>query len=345
MSTRSGSNEAVLTEYEREQVREIARWKAKPPNPFVEPFKRMTLAASNLVEKMIPDRVARRTIDKLYIAAKTVARPEDVRREAGVVDLAELRSKPLEECDRLALRIAAGSQVWATVEGAATGAGGIFTTMIDVPLLFVLSLRTILKIGQCYGYPLDKRSDQCFVMGVMVAALSNSLVTKQNRLKSLREVEKLLLEEVQEEILAEEALSFLFQLELFEGVPGVGMISGAVLNRRFMQRVDNTARRVFQERWLHDNGKLTVIEPAPAPALHLVPGWSGALTRAGYASCYALSFAATLPVWTVVSMVKPRANAFARGLADGAQTADRAMGVPRTGSRAGLNGAGLVAPA
>jgi EcsC protein family len=345
MPTKSESKTAVLTEYEGEQVREIAQWKAKPPNPFVEPFKRLTLSASNLVEKVIPDRAARRTIDKLYIAATSVAIPEDVKREAGVADLAELRNKPLEECDRLALRVGVGSKVWATIEGAATGAGGILTTMVDVPLLFVLSLRTIIKIGQCYGYPLDKRSDQCFVMGVMVAALSDSLVTKQNRLKSLRAVETLLLEEVQEEILAEEALSFLFQLEIFEGVPGVGMISGAVLNHRFMQRVDNTARRVFQERWLHDTGKVTVIEPAPTHTLHLVPGWSGALARAGYASCYAVSFAASLPVWTVVSLVKPRDNAFGRGLADGAQTADRAMGVPRMASRAGRNGAGLVAPA
>ena len=39
-----------------------------------------------------------------------------------------------------------------------------------------------------------------------------------------------------------------------------------------MSRVNTTARRIFQERWLRDNGKVTEIEPAEAPAHHLTPG-------------------------------------------------------------------------
>ena len=120
-----------------------------------------------------------------------------------------------------------GADVWATVEGAATGAGGVLTTVIDIPLLFILSLRTILRIGHCYGYTLDHPHDQKFVLGVLIAATSGSLATRRKRLDQLREIEHLLVEETQEEILADELLSLLFQLEIFEEVPGVGLISGA----------------------------------------------------------------------------------------------------------------------
>ena len=72
----------------------------------------------------------------------------------------------------------------------------------------------------------------------------------------------LIIEETQEEILGDELLSFLFQLEIFEEVPGVGAISGALLNLAFIRRIDVTARRVFQERWLQDDGKVVEIAPA-----------------------------------------------------------------------------------
>jgi hypothetical protein len=304
MSPRSETAQSSLTEYEARQVQEIAAWKARPPNAFAEIFKRFSLAGANLVEKIIPDAFARMAIENCYGTAEFLAGAEDVMREAGVNDLAELRTRPLEDCDGVALRVGAVANFWATVEGAATGAGGVFTTILDIPLLFVLSVRTILKIGHAYGYPLDRKSDESFVMGVMVTALAGSLVTKQERLGDLREIEELLIEETQEEIVAEEALSLLLQLEVFEGIPAIGTISGAFLNFTYMRRVDTTARRVFQERWLRDNGKVDDIEPMAAHALHLVAGWPGTGLRAVYSTSYGLAFAAALPVCTIASLVQ-----------------------------------------
>ena len=344
MSTKTKGGQSVLTEYESQQVRAIAAWKAKPTNPFDELLRRITLAGANLVEKIIPDRAVQVAIEKLYSAALMLANQEDIKREAGVRDLAELRSKPLEDCDRLALRVGAASRIWATIEGAATGAGGVFTTIIDVPVLFVLSLRTIMKIGHSYGYPVDRQADQNFVMGVMIASLSASLETRLDRLKELREIEELLLEETQEEIVAQEALSLLFQLEIFEEVPAIGVISGAALNLVCMHRVSNTARRVFQERWLVDNGKVEWIEPLVAHDRHLVPGWSGALGRAAYSGCYSVSFAATLPAWVVFSMFRPVNDAVTRRVGDSARDAIRAAErlIPSAGTAARTSRNGLA---
>jgi hypothetical protein len=349
MSTTTESGQSHLTAYESQQVREIAAWKSKPPNAFAELFKRITLAGSNLIERIIPDRAVEVAIEKLYTASEMLASREDIMREAGVHDLAELRKKPLEDCDALALRIGASSRIWATIEGAATGAGGVLTTLIDVPLLFVISLRTIMKIGHSYGYPLDEEADRSFVLGIMIAALSGSLETKQDRLKELREIEELLLEETQEEIIAEEAFALLFQLEIFEEVPGLGALSGALLNLGFIHRVDNTARRVFQERWLRDSGKVDVIEPLVGHTRHLAPGWSGTLGRAAYSSCYSVSFAVTLPGWLVVSMVRPIASALTRNsgeaAGDAVRAARRVTSLARSALRTSPNGRALTAPA
>jgi hypothetical protein len=321
MSTRTKAAEATLTPYESEQVQQIAAWKSSPPSSISELFKAITMPVADRIEKAIPDAPVRVVIEKSYSVSEMLAGKEDIKRRAGVQDLGDLWQKPLEECDRLALQVGAAAQGWATVEGALTGAGGVITTLIDVPILFVLSLRTILRIGHCYGYALDQHKDQKFVLGVLIAATSGSLAVRRQRLDQLHEIEHWLLEETQEEIVTEEALSVLFQLEIFEQIPGIGAISGAVLNLLFIRRVENTARRVFQERWLRRSGKVHVVEPAAVHARHLAPGWSGTMGRAAHSGIYSLSFAAAFPVCFVSSAVQTLTGSIARGLRDTAADA------------------------
>jgi hypothetical protein len=76
-----------------------------------------------------------------------------------------------------------------------------------------------------------------------------------------------------------------------------------LLNWSFIQRVDVTARRVFQKRWL--NGKVREIAPAIKSARDLAPGWSGFAGRAAYSVCHHVAFAVSLPVFTVASVTKP----------------------------------------
>ena len=324
MSAPAETETSKLTAYESEQVRQIAAWKSEPPNPLSELWKLITLPGARLVEKLIPDRVVRAAIEKSYDVSELLAGEQDIQRQAGVKDLSELRDKPLEECDRLARQVGLAAQALAVAEGAATGAGGMLTTLLDVPLLFILALRTIIKTGHCYGYPFHHRRGRHFALGVLIAAISGSLEVRRQRIHRLRELEDLLLEETQEEIVTEELLAFLFQLEVFEEVPGVGALSGAALNLSFLHRVDVTARRVFQERWLRDNGKVSVIEPAAAHPRALAAGWSGALGRAAYTACYGVGFGVALPVCMVEQLLRPRNNAVTRGLREGATAATRA---------------------
>ena len=97
----------------------------------------------------------------------------------------------------------------------------------------------------------------------------------------------------------------MFQLEVFEGIPGIGAVSGALLNLAFIHRVEITARRVFQERWMRHNGKVDAIAPAEVPAHKLAAGWAGALNRALYSGSYCLGYGAVLPACLVFSLFRP----------------------------------------
>ena len=294
---------ARLSPYESDQVSQIAAWKSKPPNPLTEMIRNITLPGGKLIQRILPDALVGAVIARSYQLALKLAGEDDVKTRAEVKDVREMLTKSLEDCDRLAFETGAFSQVFATAEGAATGAGGVFTTLIDIPLLLIFALRTILKIGHCYGYPLDQHKDQGFVLGVLIAATSGTLPSKRYRLDQLHSLEEMIIRESQEEILADEVLSFLFQLEIFASVPGIGAISGGALNLAFMRRVDNTARRVFQERWLRANQKVASIAPAPATSRNLAEGWSGAAARAAHWGFYCAGFGLALPACFMASLL------------------------------------------
>ncbi len=328
MNAQAELDRTQLTSYENEQIQEIAAWKSNPPNPLAELWKRITEPGARLIDRLIPDRLVSGAIEKSFDAAEKLDNADDIKHRAGIADLAELKHRPLEDCDRLAGQVGKNALVLATLEGAATGAGGALTTLIDVPLLFVLSLRTILRIGHCYGYAPSGREDRQFLLGVLVTALSGTPESWRERIDRLHRIEELLLEETQEAILTEELSSFLFQLEIFEEVPGVGAISGGLLNLVFLHRVNETARRAFQERWLRDNGKVESIAPAPAHPRHLVTGWGGVLGRLAYSGGFSLGYGVALPVFVAAELIWPLGNALTRGIRS--STAAARQGIARS---------------
>ena len=307
-----------LTEYETCQVEKIAVWKSASPNPFGELFRRGSQPIAKVVEIIIPDRLALLSIEATYKLSLIAATKGDIWLEAGVADISKLRHEPLEVCDRLSRRVGTFAQTVATIEGALTGAGGVWTTVLDIPLLFGLCLRTIIKIGYCYGYPLDQPTDKAWVLGAFAVVLSG---TKQKRIElmaRLREIEDLMLEETQEQLVVEEAAALLTQIEVFQDIPIFGAATGAALNFSVAHKTDVTARHLFQERWLRDNGKVDAILPAPDDTrVPSRPGWSGAFARAGYTMVHGLSFGATFPVCLVTTILGSVARPVASKLREG----------------------------
>jgi hypothetical protein len=313
--------EKTLSDYEQAQVEKIAAWKAEFPNPFGELFRRVAQPVAHVVEYIVPDRFGLAAIHAAYKAADRAATTEDLKVSAGVHDLSELRHKSLELCDGLSRTVGTSAQGLAAIEGALTGAGGVWTALLDAPLLVTLCLSTIIKTGRCYGYPLDKHTDQAWALGALGVALSSTKEKRTDRLARLREIEHLLLEETQQSIIIEEIASLLTQIEIFEDIPVFGAATGALLNLSVAHRTDVTARHLFQERWLRDNGKIREIEPAPYQGFASPRGgWSGALARAGAGTVYGLGYGVAFPVCLVIGLFARMTEPLTSRIWQGART-------------------------
>ena len=190
----------------------------------------------------------------------------------------------------------------AIVESTAAGVAGILGAALYVPVLLGAAIRAIRRIGHCYGYPLATERDRFYVMGVLELATADEPEVRQNiraRLYLLMHDPKtapLELHGVRQALAEDVAI---------EALPVLGEVAAVVLDYAFMRRVDDAARRVFQERWLRRRGKVLVIPPAEdgLRSQSLSVAWE-ASREVVYLGSFGMGFVATLPMAAAAAFLK-----------------------------------------
>jgi hypothetical protein len=312
----AGAVETDLTDYEAQQIALIARWKGCHPPAIEQMFNMVAGKVAQAMGKVVPDPLAQKAILGLYKIADRSAGRQEICRKMGVDNLAQLRDWPLDQCDPFARKVGQGALGISVAAVTVTGVGGTMAIALDVPLLFTLAMRTIIKIGRCYGYPLEDADARALVLGILIAALTESREQKkQIRLERLKDVGEKMLTEAQEHLLVEESAALLFQLEALGQIPGMGTVTICLLHLWLIRRVDRAARFVFQERRLRDCGRAGVIEPAvvPHPATD-ANGLAGIAGRAVYNAIYRVAFTFALPIFLVRAGLASGGRAPARTL-------------------------------
>lgn len=156
---------------------------------------------------------------------------------------------------------------------------------VDVPLLFNLPLRTIHKIGLCYGFEGKSREDREFVLGIFAASGANPIEETYAALTSLRLIQVSIAKQtwkvlearaMQSRVDKEFAIIGTKHLTKQLGInvikrkalaviPGVGAFVGGSVNGWYLKDVGWAARYCFQERRLIHNSKFTGPKKPPTP--------------------------------------------------------------------------------
>lgn len=262
--------------YEVTQAVEIYRWKNAKPG-VVSKATGYALAPVNwAVQKVIPEKAIMGALDLANMAAKSTTDSRDLLKTANVQSVHDLHGLPLERSDVLADAVRNWGIGLAAAEGGATGLFGIFGIPVDVPAIVTIALRTIHKIGLCYGYEMTSENDQQFIYAVLSSSSANSIEEKIAALATLRSFQMVLIRQTwksmaqkaaQSTVSKEGALITLRTLAKQLGVnitkrralaaiPAIGAAVGAGVNAWYLKDVGWAARRAFQERNLIDQGKI-----------------------------------------------------------------------------------------
>ncbi|MFD0675395.1 MULTISPECIES: EcsC family protein [unclassified Paenibacillus] len=171
----------------------------------------------------------------------------------GPEEIKELKEFPLGVMDRVADQLGESRTNMATVQGAATGFGGLFTIVADIPAMLGLSLKVLQELAICYGFnPKDAR-ERTFIIKCLQFS-SSDIVGKKAILEELAEYDS---EDISVQVMSQlqgwrevvSAYRDSFGMKkLFQLVPIAGTLFGAYSNRESLQQVAETGKMLYRKR-------------------------------------------------------------------------------------------------
>ncbi len=251
-----------LTEYEAAQVAEIAAWKAESPGLAKRMIRMITNPIGNLVNKVLPKAAVSAAMDGVNKMAGQLAQDDNILKDPylkaqGVESIQDLAAKPLEFADSLADRVIRDAGHIALGMGAATGTGGPIAAAAGMPVLVAGSLRVIYRVSQAYGYTIDHPGDKELMLHILaLSTATNPGERAQAMANYQRQIETTFLHQAVEESAQNALQRAVLGAELGALIPGFSIAFSAYLNREFVNRAGEAAKRVFQEHWLRERGKV-----------------------------------------------------------------------------------------
>lgn len=267
------------SDYLMQQYALIKAWENEEPGVVSKTFGKLLSPVGKLISVVVPEKVIESAINAANAVAQYLTDTADVLRDGNVESIEELRTKDLKLCDQMADSVHNWAIGIATAEGAAGGFVGLPGLAADIPFITTLALRTIHKIGVCYGYMADASNaeeEKAFVLGVLAAANASTLGEKASFILGLKQISlliqrnawKKLAEMGSASLLAKSIVSVrqaakligvnLTKRKASQSIPFIGGAVGAALNASFINDIAWAARRSYQRRWLEEN---KVIEP------------------------------------------------------------------------------------
>lgn len=268
-----------MNDYEREQWRRIEKWRARAPAAANRTFSRSAGPASRALRKLIPDGALRSALDLLQTAAERSANRSQILRLADLSEIGQLQTLPLERSDQLARRVRQQGALLGGGAGAALGLAGGVGLALDMPALLVVCLRTIHRIGLCYGEDCSEHRD--LPLAIFALASAN---TPEEKLQALETLDRGWegdadglregVERTAERELAKEAMQIgLHRLSMqlarrlgwrlgAGALPVIGAAIGGAVNARFLNEVAQAAIHTFQ--WRRLRSRVPALESGAA---------------------------------------------------------------------------------
>jgi hypothetical protein len=252
-------------EYLMNELKAIEKWEKDQKGLwFWERISRLPFKIlDKLTPKFIQEKVGR-LLDELgsyvqnggqYLSnEKTILSFLEKKTDRKISQLSDLQDVPVEVMKQASDELAGKRKKAATIQGASTGIGGIFTLAIDIPAVLAISLKTLQEIAIIHGYDPKEKSERVFILKCLQFS-SADVVGKQAILNELSEYSKTehksseVISQLQgwREVTMTYTESFGWK-KLLQMVPVAGIIFGAFANRSMINDLSEIGTMLYQKR-------------------------------------------------------------------------------------------------
>jgi hypothetical protein len=267
----------ALTGYEEKVWEEVEEYFSEPEDSAFGKFSRAVFKPVEMVaDRMMPTKVMELIGDGVEMGLKTLGRvAEQTTGVAGTLDeftnlgmevddIDDIRDADLRIMDDVCEAAISQNTLYAALEGAGCGLGGLALLAADIPLLLGLSFRSVRKISTCYGFDPDDDGERAIAFKVFELAVGGT----RERYDKLLELEALSdeLDGLDPKERAEKAavmgallttrelvkklVSVLLSRKVVQAIPVVGAAVGGGFNYYFVRDVGSVAQQVYRRRVL-----------------------------------------------------------------------------------------------
>jgi len=176
----------------------------------------------------------------------------------------DVANMPLKDMIKVSNELQGERVKFATVQGASTGFGGIFTLVVDIPVVLGTALKTLQEIAIIHGYNPNEKTERVFIVKCMQFA-SADIVGKEAILKELATMneKKSSSEDMISQLKGWQEVFFTYRdqfgwKKLFQMIPIAGMVFGAFANKGMIKDVSEAGIMLYRKRRIYE--KLHEIE-------------------------------------------------------------------------------------
>ncbi|OCA87431.1 EcsC family protein [Pseudobacillus wudalianchiensis] len=174
--------------------------------------------------------------------------------ETKIESVKDVGAIKLEKMNHIAEELKKSRANMATVQGASTGIGGLFTLAADIPLLLGLSLKTLQEIAIAYGYDPTEKEERIFIIKCLQFTSSDvvgkkAILNELSAFYSKRGHSREMMSQLQgwREVVYTYRDQFGWK-KMMQLVPIAGIVFGAFTNRSAILDVAETATMLYKKR-------------------------------------------------------------------------------------------------
>lgn len=232
-----------MNEYEIKIYEEIEEWKRKLTKRS-SILNRVSKKAQAKINEKIPEKVHQVITDSLKNLVKATLVGSDFTTKKGQSEGLTLPQKDEQLSKKLEF-----FRKTAMIEGAGTGAGGIFLGLADFPLLLSIKMKFLFEAAAIYGFDTTEYEERLFLLHVFQLAFSSD----ETRIETLNvienwEQEKERLTEMNWREFQQEYRDYIDFVKMLQLVPGIGLFVGAYANYRLLDHLGETAMNTYRLR-------------------------------------------------------------------------------------------------
>lgn len=231
--------------YEEEVREQLILWERKILKKS-SLMSRMSKAAQTKVNRFIPEKVHNLITESIKKMVQATLSGSHITTKKSLFNEVNLS-----EQDKRVTQKLASYRKTAVVEGAGTGAGGIFLGMADFPLLLSIKMKFLFETANIYGYDTERYEERLFLLHVFQLAFSSD-EKRQETLDIIKnwDSKKRELLDMDWRVFQQEYRDHIDLAKLFQLLPGVGAVVGAYANYNLLDQLGETAMNAYRMRLL-----------------------------------------------------------------------------------------------